>query len=375
LGFLTIRQSNGWHVDESIKAIGGGAGAFKIRADCQDGRFEARVDVMTPYLPVLDLQHLTVGATTHSAFTAIEVSPRWDMRVVGKPYYELDRKHDTGGSDALRIGHNGNFHGLLIRGRTSTSGQLCYVRDPGHSAIGRPNPSLTGTVDSLVVERDFSVYLGGMQYQRAFALNGDSQNLTNCTISGRIYGQRTPSQIMGNVQVIGAEFHYGQQKIPAAADNNAVYPNRFNGTVHTFDNGNANGKNRDAEGLVVFFNGIVEVRDCVFNAVHGPALFILTTGSLKLDPNRICRVQNCNFINSGAPESMKIAFLIDTRNGAPGATHVVDNVAVGYADTGGAAWTSTGNTWQTIRPEDLGTAAGVAENAGWQRAAFAACFG
>lgn len=371
LGFLTIQQSNGWHVDESVKAIGGGIGAFKIRGACTDGRFEARVDVFSPYYPVLDLQ--PIG--TQNLLTAIEVSPRWDQRVVGKPYYEFDNKHPTGQSDALRIGHASQVRGLLIRGRTSVGGELNYVRDPGHSAIGRPNPT-TGVVDGLTVERDFSVYCGGAQYQRAFGINGVPANALNITLSGRVYGQRTPSQIEGDVKVVGAEFHYGQQIIPAAPDNNPFYPSRFNNDQRVWNNAHPDGKNRDCSGLVVFLNGTVEVRDCVFDAVHGPALHILTTSG----PQGVsCLVENNTFVNSAVPGSQKTAVLADTRNNAPAKTRLNNNTAVGYASTGGAQWTSNGFDRFSIRPEDLQLAppngAGVAQNTGWVRQAFATCYG
>lgn len=373
LGFLTVQQSNDWHIDESIKAIGGGVGAFKIRGGCTNGRFEARVDVFSPYYPVLDLQ----PHSTLNTFTAIEVSPRWDMRIVGKPYFEHDTNHSTGQSDALRIGHAAQVSGLLVRGRTSIGGELNYVRDPGHSAIGRPVPT-TGVVDGLVVERDFSVHLGGAQYQRAFGLNGTGTNLLNCTIGGRVYGQRTPSQIEGNVRVIGAEFHHGQQIIPAAPDNTPFYLNRFNNRQRNWNNVHPNGKNRDASGLVVFFNGTVEVRDCVFNAVHGPALGIVTQGS-GAGTSVSCLVENCTFINSAVPDSQRTAVMVDTRNGAPAKTRLVNNIAVGYPGTGGAQWTDDGFDRMTVRPEDLHLAppngAGVAQNTGWQRRAFATCYG
>jgi hypothetical protein len=371
LGFLTIQQSNGWHVDESIKAIGGGVGAFKIRGGCTEGRFEARVDVFSPYYPVLDLQ----PHSTLNSFTAIEVSPRWDQRVVGKPYYEIDSKHGTGQSDGLRIGAAAQVSGLLVRGRTSANDELNYVRDPGHSAIGRPVPT-TGVVDGLVVERDFSVYLGGAQYQRAFGINGTATNMLNATISGRVYGQRTPSQIEGNVKVIGAEFHYGQQVIPAAPDNTTVYTNRFNSRQRVWANVHPDGKNRDCSGLVVFFNGTVEVRDCVFDAIHGSALHILTQSG----PQGVsCLVENCTFVNSAVPGSQKTAVLVDTRNNAPAHIRLNNNKAVGYPTNGGAQWTSNGFDRPSIRPEDLHlvppNGAGISQNTGWVRQLFAACYG
>jgi hypothetical protein len=372
LGLLTIQQSNGWHVDETIKAIGGGLGPFKIRGGCTDGRFEARADVLSPYFPVVDLRAHGTGATRFDTFTAIEVSPRWDLRITGKPYYEIDVKHNTGESDALRIHASAQVNGLLVRGRTSVGGQLCYIRDPGHSAIGRPNPNEGVVLDGLVVERDFSVFIGGMQYQRAFGITGDKTSVRNCTLSGRIYGQRTPSQIIGNIRVIGAEFHYGQQIVPAAPDNVANYPSRFTDDVRPWANVHRDGKNRDCTGLVVAIDGVVEVRDCVFNAVHAPALRV-NAGVIPA-AGESCLVTNCTFINSAAPGSQQTAVLIDTRDGAAGATHMRDNVAIGYAE--GGQWTTNGTDRNTVALEDLATAGPkIKENVGWVRQAFATCFG
>lgn len=368
LGFLTIQQSSGWHVDETVKAIGGGLGAFKIRGGCADGLFEARADVCSPYYPVLDLR----THSTFDTFTGLEISPRWDMRVTGKPYYEIDDKHSTGQSDALRIGSTAKFNGLLIRGRTSVGNRLCYVKDPGHAAIGRPNPQAGAMLENLVVERDFSVYLGGMQYQRAFAINGDSTNVRNCTISGRVYGQRTPTQLTGNVRVIGLEIHYGQQIIPSAPDNSPTYPSRFNNGVRNWGNVHPDGKNRDCTGLVVTIDGAMEVRDCVFNAVHAPAVRI--GASVAPGAGDSCVVENCTFINSAVPESQQTAVLVDIRNGAPGATRLRNNVAVGYGD--GGQWTTNGFNRNSIRLEDLATTGPlIAENVGWTRQAFALCYG
>jgi hypothetical protein len=370
-GLLTIQNSEGWHVDESVKAIGGGIGAFKLRGNCTNGRFEARVDATSPFHPVLDLR--AIG--TQNTFTAIEVSPRWDLRVTGKPYYEIDDVHNTGQSDALRMAGNSQIRGLLVRGRTSTSGQLCYIRDPGHSAIGRPNPGAGMILDGLVVERDFSVYIGGMQYQRAFGINGDKTNVLNCTISGRVYGQRTPSQIDGNVRIVGAEFHYGQQIIPAAPDNTPTYPGRFNSDVREWSNLHPDGKNRDCAGLVLGLKGAVEVRDCVFNAVHGPALRV--GAAHTLGDGDSCLVENCTFINGAVPGSQQTAVLVDVRGGAPGKTRLRNNGAVGYGP--GGQYTTSGFNRFTVRVEDLHTALPVdqrvLENVGWQRLAFAMCFG
>lgn len=368
LGFLTIQQSNGWHVDETVKAIGGGLGPFKIRGGCTDGRFEARADVLSPFYPVLDLR----AHSTFDTFTAIEVSPRWDMRITGKPYYEIDAKHTTGQSDALRIHSTARVNGLLVRGRTSAGNQLCYVRDPGHTAVGRPNPGAGVVLQNLVVERDFSVYLGGMQYQRAFGITGTGESVRNCTISGRVYGQRTPSQLTGNVRVIGAEFHYGQQIIPAAADNTPTYPSRFTDDVRSWANVHPDGKNRDCYGLVVTIDGAMEVRDCVFNAVHGPALRIEADAAPATGDS--CLVENCTFINSAVPGSQQTAVLIDVRNSAPLGARMRDNVAVGYA--AGGQWTTNGFNRNTIALEDLASAGPhIAENAGWTRQAFALCYG
>jgi hypothetical protein len=373
LGLLTIQESSDWHVDETIKAVGGGYGAFKIRGGCARGRFEARVDVMTPYQPVVDLRAHSAADT----FTAIEVSPRWDMRVVGKPYYEIDNAHGTGASDALRIAGNARVTGLLIRGRTSGTGELCYVRDPGHTAIGRANPGAGVILDGLTVERDFSVYLGGMQYQRAFGINGDSNRVRNCTLSGRVYGQRTPSQITGNVRVVGLEFHYGQQMIPASPDGVANYPSRFNDGERPFANAHPDGKNRDCVGLVVAIDGTIELRDCVFNAVHGPGLRVGASVVPDLAAGDDCLVENCTFINSAVPASQRTAVLVDVRNDAAKAVRLRNNGAVGYA--AGGQWTTTGFNRNTVRLEDLHLpqpgGPKVAENVGWQRLAFANCFG
>jgi hypothetical protein len=371
LGLLTIRQSNDWHVDETIRAMGGGFGAFKIRGGCTGGRFEARVDVGTPYQPLVDLR----AHPGFDTFNAIEVSPRWDLRVVGKPYYEIDNMHSTGASDALRIAGNSRVTGLLIRGRTSGAGELCYVRDPGHTAIGRAQPAAGVILDGLTVERDFSVYIGGMQYQRAFGINGDSNLVRNCTLGGRVYGQRTPSQITGNVQVVGLEFHYGQQMIPASPDGVPNYPSRFNNGVRPFANVHPDGKNRDAAGLVVTIDGTIAVRDCVFNAVHGPGLRV--GASVAPGTGDACVVENCTFINSAVPDSQRTAVLVDVRNSAAGAVRLRNNTAVGYA--AGGQWTTTGFNRNTVALENLQVAQpngpGVIENVGWVRQAFAACYG
>jgi hypothetical protein len=368
LGFLTIQQSNGWHVDETIKAIGGGLGPFKIRGGCTDGRFEARADVLSPFYPVLDLR----AHASFDTFTAIEVSPRWDLRITGKPYYEIDTKHSTGQSDALRIHSSARVNGLLVRGRTSAGNQLCYIRDPGHSAVGRAEPAAGVVLENLVVERDFSVYLGGMQYQRAFGINGAATSVRNCTISGRVYGQRTPTQLTGNVRVVGAEFHYGQQIIPAAPDNAAAYPSRFNNQARNWANAHPDGKNRDCTALVVSVDGAIEVRDCVFNAIHGPALRVGAATAPGAGDS--CLVENCTFINSAAPGSQQTAVLIDTRNSAPTAIRLRNNSAVGYS--AGAQWTTNGFNRNSLALEDLATAGPqIAENVGWTRQAFAMCYG
>lgn len=376
LGLLTIRESKNWHVDETIRAMGGGFGTFKIRGGCEGGRFEARVDVASPYQPVVDLRAHTVSGTVKDTFTALEVSPRWDMRVVGKPYYEIDNMHNTGASDALRIAGNARVTGLLVRGRTSGAGELCYVRDPGHTAIGRAEPAAGVILDGLTVERDFSVYIGGMQYQRAFGINGDSNLVRNCTLGGRVYGQRTPSQITGNVQVVGLEFHYGQQMIPASPDNVSRYPSRFNGDERIFSNDHPDGKNRDGVGLVVSIDGTIAVRDCVFNAVHAPGLRV--GASVAPGTGDACVVENCTFINSAVPGSQRTAVLVDVRNNAAGAVRLRNNSAVGY-DAGGQ-WTTNGFNRNTVALENLQLSQanggpGVAENVGWVRQAFAACYG
>ncbi|HWG98905.1 MAG TPA: hypothetical protein VNV66_06190 [Pilimelia sp.] len=370
LGLMTIQASNGWHVEESVRAIGGGIIAFNVLGNCTDGRFEARLDVMSPYYPVVEL----AARGTADSFTAIEVSPRWDMRVVGKPYYEFDPKHTTGRSDALRIAGNANVRGLLVRGRT-TDGAPCYVRDPGHGAVVRAIPSAGKVLEELVIERDFSVYMGGMQYQRAFGITGDRNSVKNCTIGGRVYGQSAPTQIDGDVRIIGLEIHHGHQLIPAAPDGVSGYPSRFNDQTRVWNNLSTNGKNRDAAGLVVTMSGAIEVRDCVFNSVHGPGVIVQHSGAV---PVGSCIVANCTFVNSAVPDSEQTAVLIDTRNDASPAIRLVDNLAVGYRSDGGAQWTSNGNTRTPIALEDLKTATPgpkIAENTGWQRGDFTTCIG
>jgi hypothetical protein len=380
LGFLTIQQSTGWHVDETIRAIGGGVGAFKIRGGCTDGRFEARLDVMTPHYPVLDLNpHRRLSDNVLiDTFTAIEVSPRWDMRVVGKPYYEFDPKHGQGQSDALRLAGTARVNGLLVRGRTSSSAaELCYVRDSVHNAIGLGGQ----TVNNMVVERDFSVYLGGSQYQRAFGGGGDATAYSNITISGRVYGQRAPTQIWGgtNVQIVGLEFHYGQPLIPASPDNSPTYPSRFTDEDRPFTNAHPDGKNRDPAGLVVSVRGTLEVRDCVFNAVHGPGLQLCSIDGSSVRPRQAgdtCTVTNCTFINSAVPGSQRTAVFVDDRGDAGGGVHLRNNVAVGYPASAGGQWTDDGFNRDPIRLEDMHlTGPMVAENVGWQRLPFASCFG
>jgi hypothetical protein len=374
LGFLTIQQSAGWHVDETIRAIGGGVGAFKLRGGCADGRFEARLDVMTPHYPVVDM----IPHATFNTFTAIEVSPRWDMRVVGKPYYEVDPRHSTGRSDALRMASTARVNGLLVRGRTSSSAaELCYVRDSVHTAIGLGGE----TLENVVVERDFSVYLGGSQYQRAFGGLGDPATVRNITIGGRVYGQRTPSQLWGgsNVRIIGLEFHHGQQMIPASPDGVSRYPSRFTDEERPFTNDHPDGKNRDAIGLVVSVHGTLEVRDCVFDAVHGPGLSLcsLDGGSVRpRQPGDTCVVENCTFVNSAVPGSQRTAVLVDDRGDTGGGVHLRNNVAVGYPANAGGQWTNNGYDRNPIRLEDMHiTGPMVAENVGWQRLAFANCYG
>jgi hypothetical protein len=381
LGFLTIQQSAGWHVDETIRAIGGGIGAFKIRGGCANGRFEARVDVMTPHFPVVDLNpHRKFDDPNFlfDTFTALEVSPRWDMRVVGKPYFEIDPKHGTGQSDALRIAGTARVNGLLVRGRTSSSAaELCYVRDPVHNAIHLDGQSL----ENMTVERDFSVYLGGSQYQRAFGGGGDASAFRNITLGGRVYGQRAPSQIWGgsNVQIVGLEFHYGGQLIPASPDNVARYPSRFSNEDREFTNVHPDGKNRDAAGLVVSVRGTLEVRDCVFDAVHGPAIQLCSIDGSSVRQRQSgdsCIVENCTFVNSAVPGSQRTAVFVDDRGDAGGGVHLINNAAVGYPAGAGGQWTDDGFNRDPIRLEDMHlTGPMVAENVGWQRLAFANCYG
>ncbi|GAA3865438.1 hypothetical protein GCM10022243_34500 [Saccharothrix violaceirubra] len=372
LGLLTVRQSSGWRIDESVKVIGGGLAAFKIRGGCADGRIEAKVDVFSPYYPVVDLD----PHTGFDTFTGLEISPRWDLRVTHKPYYEIDAAHSTGQSDALRITSGARVAGLLVRGRT-TGGTPCYVRDPGHSAVGRPVPAAGVVLDGLVVERDFAVYLGGLQYQRAFVVNGGHDTVRNCVISGRVYGQRTPSQLTGGIKVVGAEFHHGRQMIPAAPDGSFRYPSRFDDRTRDFSHQHPDGKNRDAIALEITMDGKAEVRGCVFDASHGAALNL--TKVTGFDATRDgCLVTGCTFVTGTQPGSLPVAVLVDDRGDAGTGVRLRDNVAVGYPASGGAQWTPTGADGKVrtaIRLEDLATGGPrVAENSGWVRQAFATCY-
>jgi hypothetical protein len=124
-------------------------------------------------------------------------------------------------------------------------------------------------------------------------------------------------------------------------------------------------------------DGTIEVRDCVFNAVHGPGLRVGASAVPKLAAGDDCLVENCTFINSAVPASQRTAVLVDVRNDAAKAVRLRNNSAVGY--TAGGQWTTTGFNRNTVRLEDLHLpqpgGPKVAENVGWQRLAFANCFG
>ncbi|WP_437620297.1 hypothetical protein [Sorangium sp. So ce1151] len=383
---LSIENSNGWAVDSTVRFLGGVYSAVQVSGNCDGWALEPTVEAGSFSYPNVSFKALSSG--TQRTFSNFKIAPRIDMKVWGKPYYPIDASHSEGSADAIQLlAAGGIFTGGVVRGRTA-AGEPCYVRDPAHSAIGRGVPSGGADINGFVIESDLSVHCGSMQYQRAYVFNGDKTNLRNITIGGKIYNQRTPTQLDGDVNVVGIEFHNANPMIPAHpdADQTGLYKGRFSvGQTRNFASTHPNGKNRDGIMLAMNVTGRQAVIGCVFNGTHAAGLSAgKVVGGTNATPgaDEALVVARNTFVNRADSRAEQCAVLVDARASFGQAMRCINNAAVGYPPGGGAQHVERDGYYRWSGPlESLGQpfvdggannvkgsdGAGLAENVGWKR--------
>lgn len=325
---LSVADSNNWTIDSSVRFMGGGLGVIQVAGNCDGWTCEAEANCFSQFWQVLQFIPISVRKTISNCY----VAPAWDQRLRGRPYYEIDKGHDTGASDMLQFYINCDFTNFTVKGYATTganAGRVSFFAEPGHAAIARPAGG-TGVITNLVVEPQVEMRAGGGQYQRFMAMNTGTQ-IASMRIGGRVFGQSTPTQLAGNFTLQGLEFHGGNPNIWAAPEGASSYASRFvnGGTARNYANVHPNGKNRDALFLGITVDGKQQVLDCIFNGPQGVAINF-TTSSAPDGVNQLCVVSRNVFIRKGHRDAIDRAFLVDGRNGCGGGVKFINNTLVGY---------------------------------------------
>jgi hypothetical protein len=330
VALLSVQDSNGWTIDSSVKVMGGSLGTIIVYGNCDSWVFEPEVNCFSQFMPVIYFGTSNAGA--NKAISNAAIAPAYDQRLRGRPYYEIDKGHDTGASDLIQFTISVNFSNVTIKGKAqagANAGRASYFSEPGHACIARPAGG-AGTITNLVVEPHVECRAGGGQYQRYIVLNTGA-NIISATIGGRVFGQLAPSQLEGNFKTVGLEYHSGGQLIPASPEGVTPYASRFvnGGTGRAYANNHPNGKNRDCVFLSVIVNGKQEVVDCVFDGPQGSGLYV-QCASPPDGVSQLCIISRNVFIKKGHRNTIPCAITLDGRNSLGAGVMLINNTVVGY---------------------------------------------